>query len=88
MNEDEARELYEAHEWWDRGLRDMAQRIVYNRPHTQARTDTVRALTRLDNATQVVELEARRTDLQRQSDDAATRVADIDAKLTALRGES
>ena len=88
MNEDKARELYEAHKWWDPSLQTMAQRIVANWPHTQARTDTVRALIRLDHETQVIELEARRTDWQRQRDDAATRVADIDAKLTALRGES
>jgi hypothetical protein len=88
MNEDEARELYEAHKWWSPSLQEMAQRIVANWPHGQARTDAVRALARLDHETQVIELEARRTDWQRQRDDAAKRVAEIDAKLAALRGES
>ena len=79
---------YDSYEWWDKSLQQIVQRIVANWPWTQARTDTVRALIALDHQTQVDELESRRTDWQRQRDDADKRVADIDAKLAALRGES
>ena len=88
MNEDKARELYEAHKWHRAELAEFAQHVLYAYPKSDERTNAVRSLIRLDRFNHRESLEAERSNWFAQAQQAKDKIAEIDAELAALRGES